>query len=111
MNVELLKSTADLRRVQTQMRRRVVAHQFKTHQVQVTNCGTHYRARFAGGADATFGTDPQQAVQRLHKLPNMVRSVCAPKKCDLALERAEQRAERAVSKFVKSVKRFAPKRG
>jgi hypothetical protein len=105
-----LKSTADLRRVQTQMRRREVTLRFEDSVLHVTHIGGIYRARLSGKNVVAFGENPSEAEQRLRKLEQM-RSVFIAKHCDALADRKEQRTERAVSKFVKSVKRFAPKRG
>jgi hypothetical protein len=80
------------------MRRRYVSLKYKDSVVQVICRGGMFKARFAGGTDVAFGVDEQQAVQRLHKLPNMVRSVCLTKHCDVAADRAERRAESAVQR-------------
>ena len=112
MTVEELRSTDDLRRVNRQMRRRVVKLKFKHHSVVINFAGGLFRARFAGSPDVAFGSDEQQAVQRLRKLLNMLRSTSGiPKACDLAADRAEQFAERYTVKRVKSSLRFNPKRG
>ena len=91
MHLEELNSTADLRRVQKQLRRRVLNRTFETHSVQVTFVGGLFQARYKGQSDVAFGDDEQQAVQRLHKLPNMLRSVCVIKPCDSAADRTEKR--------------------
>lgn len=104
MHVEFLTSTADLRRVQKQMRRRVVRMKFEDHDVQVTCCSGIFKARFAGGADVGFGETPSEATQRLHKLPNMVRFVSI-KSCDVYADRVEAAAERAAAKAAKRSER------
>jgi hypothetical protein len=90
MNVDFLESTADFRRVNKQMRRRVVKLKNEKSAAQITFTGGIFKARFEGGSDVAFGEDPQQATQRLHKLPNMVRGRGA-KDCDRAADRAERR--------------------
>ena len=111
MTVSEITSTADLRRMQKQLRRRVLRHKFATSTVLVVRAGGYFKARYKGQSDVAFGVDEQQAVQRLQKLPNMVRAVCLPKRCDVAADRAERRAEAAASKAVRKSVKFDPKRG
>jgi hypothetical protein len=70
-----------------------------------------FKARFAGGADVAFGVDPLEATQRLRKILNIVRSMCKPKQIDVALDRAERRAESVANKAAKRSVRYNPHRG
>jgi hypothetical protein len=90
MFVEELKSTVDLKRVQKQMRRRVVKLKLEGSEVQITYTGGMFKARLAGASDAAFGQTPSEATQRLSKIEAM-KSVCLPKQCDVAADRAERR--------------------
>jgi len=90
MYVEFLKSTADLRRVQKQMRRRVVKLKCEDSELQVTFIGGCYRARMAGSNVVAFGETPSEATQRLAKLEAM-KSICIPKHSDVAADRMERR--------------------
>ncbi len=108
MLVEYLESTADLRRVQKQMRRRVVKLKFEGSEVQVTFIGGCYRARMSGSNIVAFGENPSEALQRLSKL-EVMRSVCIPKSCDVYADRTERAEERAAAKAAKRSVRFDPK--
>jgi hypothetical protein len=110
MLVEFMKSTADLRRVQTQMRRREVTLRFESSVVHVTYIGGCYRARIAGSNIVGFGEAPSEANQRLRKLSEM-RSLFATKQCDKDADRAEREADRAQRQAAKRSARFDPKRG
>lgn len=98
MNAEFLYST-----------HRVVNHKLETCAVHVSRVGGMYQARYEGQADVAFGADEQEAVQRLHKLPNMVRSVCFPKSIDVATERAERAAEKDATPSLKQMRKFNPR--
>jgi hypothetical protein len=89
MYVSELKSTADLRKVQKQMRRRIVVLKFEDSEAVITYIGGIHRARMAGSNVVAFGETPTEAKQRLTKLEEM-RSVCIPKWCDVQLDRAEK---------------------
>jgi hypothetical protein len=106
MIAEYLESTYDLRRVQRQMRRRLVKLKVEASAVQVTCVGGFFRARLPGGNVVAFGETPPEATQRLTKLLAMM-SVCVPKDVDKALDRAERRAERGISE--KQIRKFNPR--
>ena len=89
MSVSELESTAGLRRVNKQMRRRVVKLKFGESKVQITFAGGMYKARYEGEPDVAFGIDPGQARTRLRSIPNMIRHVI-PKDYDVALDRSER---------------------
>ena len=65
MTVRLIENTAQLRKVQREGRKRNRARKFQTGVVQITHCGTHCKARFAGEKDFVFGIDQGEARQRL----------------------------------------------
>ena len=100
MNVEELRSTADFRRVNKQMRRRVVKLTFGNSVVHVTRAGGMFKARFAGGKDSTFGADSAQALQRLQRLPLMVAANVRFKACDIEADRRERALERALERAI-----------
>jgi hypothetical protein len=106
MLVEELHSTADLRRVVKQMRRRVVRLHCEERNVQVTYCAGVFKARLAGGRDVAFGETPSEVTQRLPKLLNIV---CVIKPYDKAFDRAEARAARTGQKAARRSVRYAPK--
>ena len=106
MLAEYLESTADFRRVQKQMRRRVVRLHCEERNVQVTYCAGVFKARLAGGRDVAWGETPTEVTQRLPKLLNIV---CVIKPYDKALDRADARAARTGDKAARRSVRFAPK--
>jgi|ERR1700722_18316244 len=81
MNTDLIESSTQFRKVQKQMRRRVVSRKLKTSTVQVTDIGICYRARIEGSDVAAFGINPNEATQRLPMLEAMM-SFCGIKACD-----------------------------
>jgi hypothetical protein len=99
MNLDYLTSTADFRRVNKQLRRRVLKRKFETHHVQITFVGGLFKARYNGQSDVAFSDNEHQAVQRLHKLPNMVR-FCVVKECDKEADRRERAVERALERAI-----------
>jgi hypothetical protein len=108
MHVEFLSSTADLRRVQRQLRRRYVKLKCHNSEVQVTFVGGLHQARMAGSNVVAFGETPSEAKQKLTKLQSM-QSVCVPKHEDVAADRAERRAERAATISEKQIRKFNPR--
>ena len=38
--------------------------------VQITRCGSHYKARFKGRANAVFGATAEEAIERLRDTPS-----------------------------------------
>jgi len=100
MSVELLTSTSDLRRVQKQMRRRLVKLLFEGREVLMASTGGVYRARFAGGRDRAFGANPSEALQRLQRLPLMVAANVRFKACDIEADRRERALERALERAI-----------
>lgn len=108
MNVELIKSTADLRRVQQQMRRRFVKLKVDDSAVSVTKCGSLFRARLEGHPDSVFGPSPGLAKQQLSKLLTMGDAVI-PKASDVELDKTERVAERAAKRAAKNSIKFNPK--
>jgi hypothetical protein len=108
--VEELRSTADLRRVQRQMRRRAARLMIGRREVVITRAGGMYRARLAGGKDAVLGDSPEQCLQRLRTLLASKPVRCGPKHCDQVAERKERQAERAIEKAAKRDYKFDPKR-
>lgn len=103
-----LKSTADLRRVQTQMRRREVTLRFEDSVLHLTYIGGIYRARLSGKSAVAFGENPSEAEQRLRKLEQM-RSVVIPKHSDALADRKEQRADRTAAQASKRSLKFEPR--
>jgi hypothetical protein len=95
MNTEL-KSTADLKRVQKQLRRREMKRKFDTNPITVTFVAGRYRAAYKGSAVAAFGETSQEALQRLNKL-GLIRSVI-PKHCDVQADREERAAAHAAAR-------------
>jgi hypothetical protein len=94
MNVEYLKSTDDLRRVQRQMHKRIARMKVEDSEVYVSCAGGLFKARLSGSNIVAFGETASEAKQRLTKLLAM-QSVCIPQFCDQALDRAERRGNRA----------------
>ena len=89
MHVELLYSTADLRKMQKHQRRSYVKLKCEESEVQVTCVGGFYRARLQGHPDSVLASTPTEAKQRLTKLLSMG-SVVIPKHSDVVAERAEK---------------------
>ncbi len=110
MNVSELKSTDDLRKVNKQLRRRMVVTKANPLSAQIVYTAGVYKARYQGQPDVAFGIDKQQALQRLHKLPNMIR-VVIPYFDDREAERKEWLAECAAARAAKNSRNFDPKRG
>jgi hypothetical protein len=107
MIIEFLESTADLRRVQKQMRRRVVKLHVAGRAVQVTRCGCLYRARLSGHPDSVLASTPAEAKQRLSKLLTMGRVTM--KTCDAAAEKVERRAKHVAAKAAKNSVKYSPR--
>jgi hypothetical protein len=81
MQADVIESSAQFRKVQTQLRRRLVNRSLEQHPLQVVYVGDCYRARIEGSSISAFGTDPSEARQRVTKLATS-RSFCALKQCD-----------------------------
>ena len=107
MNVEMLNSTADLRKVQKQMRRRVVKLKFEDSEVQARNVAGIVKARLAGTDIAAFGETPLEAQQKLTKLHAMSGEFI-PKFCDRQADREEWIAERALTRSLYKSRKYNP---
>jgi hypothetical protein len=104
-NVEMLNSTADLRKVQRQMRRRVVKLKFDDSEVQARYVAGIVKARLAGTDVVAFGENPLEAQQKLTKLHAMGGEFRA-KHCDRLADREEWLAERALARSIYKSRNF-----
>ena len=78
--------------------------------IQLKRAGGMVRARLEGHPDNVLADNPAEVMQRLHTLL-LMRSVCIPKACDIAADRAERRGEAAAAKAARKAARFSPKKG